>query len=91
MAAFINTFILIIVAALLAFESIKRFQDTVVIDSDWVIVLAFGDLIINWISALILKQGLKKKPEYPFCLSSFAFRCFYICCSTHRRSTIVFL
>jgi cobalt-zinc-cadmium efflux system protein len=59
-AAFINTVILIIVAVLLIFESIKRFKDPVVIDSGWVIGLAIGALIINGISALILNRGSKE-------------------------------
>jgi cobalt-zinc-cadmium efflux system protein len=59
-AAFINTMILIIVAVLLAFESIKRFKDPVVIDSGWVIALAFGALIINGVSAVILNKGSKE-------------------------------
>lgn len=59
-AAFINTMILIIVAVFLAFESIKRFKDPVVINSGWVIALAIGALIINGVSAVILNKSSKE-------------------------------
>ena len=56
LAAFINASTLIIVAILLIFEAIERFQNPVKIESGLVIWLSFIAIIANGLSVLLLKK-----------------------------------
>jgi cobalt-zinc-cadmium efflux system protein len=58
-AAFINASTLIIIAVFLGKEAISRFSNPETIDSDIVIWMAIGSIIINFISVMILKSGAK--------------------------------
>ncbi len=58
-AAFVNSSTLIVVAGLLIFEAIHRFQDPQVIDSNLVIWLSLVAILGNGISVLILRKDSK--------------------------------
>ena len=55
-AAFFNSATLIVIAIFLGYESVHRFQNPVVIDSNIVIVLAFVAILANGLSVLLLKS-----------------------------------
>lgn len=57
LAAFINASTLVIVAVLLIIESIKRFQNPQIIDSDLVIWLSLLAIAFNGFSVLLLKKS----------------------------------
>ncbi len=55
-AAFINTAMLLVIAAILAEEAISRFKQPVAIESLWVIALAILSILVNGGSVLLLKK-----------------------------------
>ena len=55
-AAFLNSATLIIIAVFLAIEAVKRFNDPQIIDSNYVIWLAFIAILGNGLSVLLLKK-----------------------------------
>jgi cobalt-zinc-cadmium efflux system protein len=55
-AAFLNSATLIIIAVFLAFEAIKRFSEPQLIDSKYVIWLAFFAILGNGLSVILLKK-----------------------------------
>lgn len=55
-AAFLNSATLIIIAVFLAFEAIKRFSEPQIINSKYVIWLAFFAILGNGLSVLLLKK-----------------------------------
>jgi len=59
LAAFINAVTLIVVAVILIFEAIKRFQNPEIIDSSLVIWLSIVAILGNGFSVLLLKKDAK--------------------------------
>lgn len=55
-AAFVNSFTLILVALYLVYEAIARFSEPIAIDSDMVIWLAILGIAVNGFSVLLLKK-----------------------------------
>ena len=55
-AAFVNSFTLILVALYLVYEAIMRFSEPIAIDSDMVIWLAILGIAVNGLSVLLLKK-----------------------------------
>lgn len=55
-AAFVNSFTLILVALYLVYEAIMRFSKPIAIDSDMVIWLAIVGIAVNGLSVLLLKK-----------------------------------
>jgi cobalt-zinc-cadmium efflux system protein len=55
-AAFFNSATLIVIALLLAYESVKRIQNLEPIQSNIVIILAFVGIVANGLSVLLLKK-----------------------------------
>ncbi len=56
LAAFANSVTLIVIALLIVYEAIERLISPVSIQSDWVIYLAGGSILLNGLSVLLIRQ-----------------------------------
>ena len=66
MAAFLNSATLIILAGFILFEAIQRFITPEKVNSDLVIWLALGSIVINALSVFFIKEDSKDRPIFIF-------------------------
>ncbi len=59
-AAFANSVTLIVIALFIIYEATERIISPVEINSDWVIYLAGGSILLNGLSVLLISQDAKK-------------------------------